>query len=67
MGKRIKNTVNKAFGFILIFLGVIFWLTPFTPGATLLIIIGLELIGLNMLFGQEMQDWLDKNKFWKKK
>lgn len=46
-------------GVILILVGIAAFLTPLTPGSWL-VIIGLESLGLRMLF-------FDKFKFWKKK
>ena len=52
---RIKKTV----GVILILIGLVAFFTPFTPGSWLAII-GIELLGVRILF-------FDKFKFWKKK
>ena len=52
---RIKKTV----GVILILIGLAAFFTPFTPGSWLAII-GIELLGVRILF-------FDKFKFWKKK
>jgi hypothetical protein len=64
---KIGSVINKILGVFLILLGLIFLVTPFTPGATWLILIGLELVGFQMLFGDKVQAWLEKQKFWKKK
>jgi len=52
---KIKRTI----GIILIVAGLAALVTPFTPGSWLAVI-GLELIGIRILF-------FDKFKFWKKK
>ena len=52
---RIKKTV----GVILILIGLAAFFTPFTPGSWLAII-GIELLGVRILF-------FDKFKFWKRK
>ena len=50
---------KKTIGVILILIGLAALVTPLTPGSWLAII-GLELLGIRILF-------LDKFKFWKKK
>ena len=54
-----KPTVKKTLGIILILIGFIALITPFTPGSWL-IFIGLELLGVEVLVSE-------KFKFWKKK
>jgi hypothetical protein len=54
-----KPKIKKSIGIILILIGLTAFVTPFTPGSWLAII-GLELLGVRMLF-------FDKFKFWKKK
>lgn len=51
--------IKKVIGIILILIGLAALFTPLTPGSWLAII-GLELLGVRILF------W-DKLKFWKKK
>jgi len=55
-----KPKVKKILGIILILVGFVLLITPFTPGACVVIIIGLELSNIRVLF-------FDKFKFWKKK
>mgnify|MGYP001562675689 CR=1 FL=1 len=54
-----KPKIKKVVGVILILIGLIALITPLTPGSWL-VIIGLELLGIRILF-------FDKLKFWKKK
>jgi len=54
-----KPKIKKVVGVILIFVGLTTLITPFTPGSWLAII-GLELLGIRILF-------FNKFKFWKKK
>ncbi len=56
---RDRPKIKKVAGVILILVGLIVLITPFTPGSWL-IFIGLELLGIRILF-------LDKLKLWKKK
>lgn len=52
--------IKKAIGIILVLVGFAALLTPFTPGAWLMFI-GLELLGLRVLFSDKLL------KFWKRK
>ena len=54
-----RPRIKKAVGVILILIGLAIFFTPFTPGSWLAII-GIELLGVRILF-------FDKFKFWKKK
>lgn len=54
-----RPKIKKTIGIILILVGLAVLITPFTPGSWLAII-GLELLGVRILF-------FDKLKFWKKK
>ncbi|OGF65394.1 MAG: hypothetical protein A3C80_03615 [Candidatus Ryanbacteria bacterium RIFCSPHIGHO2_02_FULL_45_43] len=54
-----RPRIKKAVGVILILVGLTVFFTPLTPGSWLAII-GLELLGVRVLF-------FDKFKFWKKK
>ena len=54
-----KPKIKRWVGIILIFIGLAALITPLTPGSWLAII-GLELLGVRILF-------FDKLKFWKKK
>ncbi|MDO8526994.1 MAG: PGPGW domain-containing protein [Deltaproteobacteria bacterium] len=56
---REKPKIKKAIGILLIFVGLVALITPFTPGSWL-IFIGLELLGFRILLS-------DKLRFWKKK
>lgn len=58
----LKNNpkIKKTVGVLLVLAGLIALVTPFTPGSWL-IIIGLELIGLRILFWDKI-----KNRFYKK-
>lgn len=54
-----RPKTKKAVGVILILIGFVAFITPLTPGSWLAII-GLELLGVRILF-------FDKFKFWKRK
>ena len=54
-----KPRIRKVIGVILILVGLVALFTPLTPGSWIAII-GLELLGVHILF-------FDKLKFWKKK
>ena len=64
--KKIINfkIVKKAFGLILVFLGLFALVTPMTPGAWL-IFIGAELLGWKFLLNHRLVVWM-KNLFGKK-
>ena len=52
-----KNKVlKKILGAVLLCLGIIFFITPFTPGAIWLIVVGLQLLGLHFLFWYRVKD-----------
>lgn len=54
-----KPKIKKMVGVILILIGLTALVTPFTPGSWL-VFVGLELLGLRILF-------FDKLNFWRKK
>ncbi len=56
---RNRPKIKKIIGSILIIIGLIALVTPLTPGSWL-VIIGLELLGIRILF-------FDKFKFWEKR
>jgi len=56
---RDRQKIKKVVGVILILFGLAAFFTPLTPGSWLAII-GLELLGVRILF-------FDRLKFWKKK
>lgn len=56
---RNKPKIKKTIGVILILVGFVALITPFTPGSWL-IFVGFELLGLRILLS-------DKLKFWKRK
>mgnify|MGYP001573738839 CR=1 FL=1 len=53
-----RPKIKKTIGVILVIIGLVALITPLTPGSWLALI-GLELLGLRILF-------YDKLKFWKK-
>lgn len=53
--------MKKVFGVLLIILGVIALVTPFTPGSWL-VFVGLGMLGIRVGFWHDMQD-----KYWGKK
>lgn len=52
----IQKTAKKAIGIILIILGLAALVTPLTPGSWL-IFIGLEMIGIRILFWEKIKAW----------
>lgn len=42
--------LRKMVGFFFVFIGFIALVTPFTPGATLLLFVGFEFLGLRFMF-----------------
>jgi hypothetical protein len=55
---RLKKTV----GGVLVFLGFIALITPFTPGAFIMLGIGLEFLGFRMLFLERAQNRVFKRR-----
>jgi len=53
---NIKITVKKIIGILLIVIGLLALITPFTPGAWL-IFVGLELFGFRILFWDKIKAW----------
>lgn len=50
----IKPILKKAFGVLLIIIGLAALVTPFTPGSWL-VFVGLELLGFRMLFWNKIK------------
>ncbi len=62
MTKTIKTILKKSIGVVLIILGLLILLTPLTPGSWLALV-GLELLGLRILFQKKLSilwHWLKK-------
>jgi len=57
----VKATLKKTVGVILIILGVLALVTPFTPGAWL-VFIGLEFLGFRLAFWSRIKAWLKRRK-----
>jgi len=55
----IKVILRKTIGIILIIYGFFALVTPFTPGSWL-IFIGLELLGIEILFIEKIKNWFKK-------
>jgi len=55
--KRMRKIVRIVLGVVLMILGVLALLTPFTPGSWLALI-GLELVGLRLVFERKLLSWL---------
>ena len=56
---KTKTITKKAVGVILIIIGLLAFVTPFTPGSWL-IFVGLEFFGLGTLFQDKIKVWLKK-------
>ncbi len=54
---NMPKPIRMALGLVLIVLGLLALLTPFTPGSWLALI-GLELLGLRLLFEKKLFSWL---------
>jgi len=57
---NIKITVKKIIGVLLIVIGLLVLVTPFTPGSWL-IFVGMELFGFRMLFLDKIKSWFQKH------
>ena len=57
---NIKIGVKKTIGVLLIVIGLLALITPFTPGSWL-IFVGLELFGFRMLFWNKIKSWFKKH------
>lgn len=55
-----KYMVKKTIGILLIIIGLLALVTPFTPGSWL-IFIGLEFIGIRILFLNKIKAWFQKH------
>lgn len=56
-----NNTVlRRSVGFLVLLFGIIALVTPFTPGAILLCLLGLELIGLEFVLTKKLKARLTK-------
>ena len=55
-----KVAIKKAIGIILIVVGLLASVTPFTPGSWL-IFVGLEFIGIRILFWDKIKLWFQKH------
>ena len=56
---KTKTITKKAVGVILIIIGLLAFVTPFTPGSWL-IFVGLEFLGLRILFQDKIKVWFKK-------
>ena len=57
---NIKIRVKKTIGVLLIVIGLLALITPFTPGSWL-IFVGLELFGFRILFWDKIKLWFQKH------
>jgi len=53
---NIKIRIKKIIGILVIVIGLLALVTPFTPGSWL-IFVGLELFGFRMLFWDKIKPW----------
>ena len=56
----IKPAFKKIIGILLIIIGLLALVTPFTPGSWL-IFVGLEFLGFRMLFWDKIKAWFKKH------
>ena len=57
---NIKIRIKKIIGILVIVIGLLALVTPFTPGSWL-IFVGLELFGFRMLFWDKIKPWFQKH------
>ena len=57
---NIKIAIKKIIGILLIVIGLLALITPFTPGSWL-IFIGSELLGFRLLFLDKIKAWFQKH------
>jgi membrane protein implicated in regulation of membrane protease activity len=57
--QQIKRILRITLGIVLIILGIAAALTPFSPGSWLALI-GLEILGLRLLFQRKLLSWTPK-------
>lgn len=53
-----RDLVKKIAGVVCLAVGIFVLVTPFTPGSWL-IFVGLELLGVRILFLEKLRAWLD--------
>ena len=65
---KLYQTTNRKrlIGLIALLVGFFALITPFTPGASILIFIGLQLLGIHFIFLNKIEKILKINKFIKK-
>ncbi len=56
---NLKITSKKIIGIVLIIIGMLALITPFTPGSWL-IFVGLEFLGFRILFWDKIKAWFEK-------
>ena len=61
-----KGRHKRLIGLILILVGLIALVTPFTPGATWFIIIGMHMMGIHLIFLDKIEEKLRFHKVNKK-
>lgn len=57
MREAVKKMVKKVVGVTLLVVGLLFLITPLTPGSAFLIFAGLELLGLRLVFEEKIIAW----------
>ncbi len=59
---RMWWTFRKILGVLCVLMGVIFLITPFTPGAGILLFVGAELLGLTFLLPKPVREYWERLK-----
>jgi hypothetical protein len=54
--------LRKSIGVIILVLGIIFLVTPLTPGGIVITLIGLELLGLEFFLTRKLREKIPKQK-----
>jgi hypothetical protein len=55
--------LRRFLGFLLLMIGIVILVTPFTPGSLLFLVVGAELSGLNFLIPKKIREkWYAKAK-----
>lgn len=56
-----RTKSKRALGYLLVFLGILSILTPFTPFG-ILFLVGLELLGVRKTYYERAKAWFDKKR-----
>ncbi len=57
---------KRLVGLLFIFIGLVFLITPLTPGSIWLLFTGCNLLGIHFIFWEKIKKFIIKHKFYKK-